>query len=200
MRERDNFRRTARGSSDEGVAPRSFLPLRGPVAGVHVPLTSAQRAGAQSRDAPDHVEVMMKTAANIGVALFMAMLLSPAAMAGDKHKMDTNGDGMVSAGEHSAGAKQKFDAMDANHDGNVTAAEMDARHQARMKEGKATMPMAMSSAEKIKTMDSNGDGMLSAAEHSAGAQRRFSEMDANHDGNLSQTERKAADPMAATDK
>ena len=140
----------------------------------------------------------MKISEKIGVALSMAMLLSFAATAGDKPKMDTNNDGMVSASEHAAGSQKMFEAMDANSDGSVTAAEMDAVHQARMKEGKATMPM--SSADKIKSKDTNGDGMLSAAEYSAGAQRKFSDMDANHDGNLSQTEMKAGDPMASKDK
>jgi Ca2+-binding EF-hand superfamily protein len=140
----------------------------------------------------------MKTSEKIGVALSMAMLLPFAAMADDK-KMDTNGDGMVSASEHAASAKKMFDAMDANHDGNVTAAEMDAMHQARMKEGKATM--SMSSADKIKAKDTNGDGMLSAAENAAGAQRNFDAMDTNHDGNLSAAELKAGhEAMAAKSK
>ncbi|QSX75929.1 hypothetical protein HIV01_005320 [Lysobacter arenosi] len=122
--------------------------------------------------------------------LLLAMLLSPAVMAGhgDKAKMmDTNADGMVSASEHSAGAKKMFDAMDANHDGNVTAAEMDARHQAKMKDGK-TVKTGISSADKIKAIDTNGDGQLSAAEHEAGSQKKFAEMDSNKDGNLSQAE------------
>lgn len=122
--------------------------------------------------------------------LLLAMLLSPAVMAGhgDKAKMmDTNADGVVSASEHSAGAKKMFEGMDANHDGNVTAAEMDARHQAKMKEGK-TVKTGMSSADKIKAIDTNGDGQISAAEHETGSQKKFAEMDSNKDGNLSQAE------------
>lgn len=122
--------------------------------------------------------------------LLLAMLLSPAVMAGDGDKakmMDTNADGVVSTAEHSAGAKKMFDAMDANHDDNVTAAEMDARHQAKAKDGKA-VKTGTSSADKIKTIDTNGDGQLSAAEHEAGSQKKFAEMDTNKDGNLSQAE------------
>jgi hypothetical protein len=122
--------------------------------------------------------------------LLLAMLFSPAVMAGDGDKakmMDSNADGVVSAAEHSAGARKMFDGMDANHDGNVTAAEMDARHQAKMKEGKS-VKTGMSSADKIKTIDTNGDGQLSAAEHEAGSQKKFAEMDTNKDGNLSQAE------------
>ena len=139
----------------------------------------------------------MKISEKIGVALSMATLLSFAAMAGDPPKMDTNGDGMISASEHAAGSQQMFDTMDANKDGNVTAAEMDAHHQTRMNEGKSTMPM--SSADKIKSKDTNGDGQLSAAENAAGAQRNFAKMDANHDGNLSLAEVKAS-AMASQDK
>ena len=47
--------------------------------------------------------------------------------------MDTNHDGVVSADEHAAGAKQMFAKVDADHDGNVTATEMDAAHHAMMK-------------------------------------------------------------------
>jgi hypothetical protein len=49
--------------------------------------------------------------------------------------MDTNGDGKISRAEHAAGAKQMFAQCDANRDGIVTAAEMDA----------ATAPKARSS-------------------------------------------------------
>lgn len=132
----------------------------------------------------------MRTSEKIGIALSTAMLLSFTAMAGDPTKLDTDGDGMVSASEHAAGSQKMFESMDANSDGNVTATEMDAAHQARMKEGKSTMPM--SSADKIKSKDTNGDGQLSAAENAAGAQRNFAKMDANHDGNLSQTEIRAS--------
>ena len=43
-------------------------------------------------------------------------------------KMDTNGDGKISADEHAAGARAMFQEMDTNGDGKVTPAEMDAEH------------------------------------------------------------------------
>ena len=141
----------------------------------------------------------MKISEKIGVALPMATLLSFAAMAGDPPKVDTNGDGMISASEHAAGSQKMFDTMDANKDGNVSAAEMDAHHQTRMSQGKSTM--SMSSADKIKSKDTNGDGVLSSAENAAGAQRNFDAMDTNHDGNLSASEVKAGhDAMVSKDK
>ncbi|MDR0184679.1 EF-hand domain-containing protein [Lysobacter arvi] len=121
-----------------------------------------------------------------------ALLLAPAAaMAGDdKAKMmDTDGDGMVSSAEHAAGAKTMFTRMDANSDGKVTAAEMDAHHAAKMA-GKGDK-MKMSSADKIKKIDTDGDGAITAAEHDAGSAQMFTKMDTNGDGNLTAAEMKA---------
>ncbi|MET3930979.1 Ca2+-binding EF-hand superfamily protein [Lysobacter sp. OAE881] len=121
------------------------------------------------------------------------LLLAPAAvMAGDdKAKlMDTDGDGMVSSAEHAAGAKTMFTQMDANSDGKVTAAEMDAHHAAKMG-GKSGDRMKMSSADKIKKLDTDGDGAISAAEHDAGSAQMFTKMDTNGDGNLTAAEMKA---------
>jgi Ca2+-binding EF-hand superfamily protein len=51
----------------------------------------------------------------------------------DKIKMvDTNGDGVVSADEHAAGAKAMFDKMDSDKDGYLTQSEMEAGHKKMM--------------------------------------------------------------------
>jgi len=51
----------------------------------------------------------------------------------DKIKViDTNGDGMLSAQEHAAGATMMFDKMDTNHDGSLTASEFAAGHAKMM--------------------------------------------------------------------
>jgi len=42
----------------------------------------------------------------------------------DPMPMDLDGDGVVTAAEHAAGARALFDHMDANHDGRVTREEM----------------------------------------------------------------------------
>jgi Ca2+-binding EF-hand superfamily protein len=116
-------------------------------------------------------------------------------------KMDTNGDGRVSRSEHASGAKNMFVEMDANRDGAVTAAEMDARHAqkksadsaprynsdpARAADGSAVADEGV--AAKIRLIDQNGDGQLSASEHEAGTTRLFAEMDTDGDGFLSKTE------------
>jgi hypothetical protein len=103
--------------------------------------------------------------------------------------MDTNKDGMISAAEHSAGAKAKFGKLDADGDGRVTAAEMDTAHSGAGAAGGAAP--AMSSAEKIKAIDTDGDGAITAAEHEQGSRGMFTKMDANGDGNLSAEEMQA---------
>ena len=73
-----------------------------------------------------------------GVAAVLA--LSGAAIAGDMSsaekikKMDTNGDGKLSAAEHAASSREMFMKMDTNKNGNVTVAEMDASHKRMMKD------------------------------------------------------------------
>jgi len=49
-------------------------------------------------------------------------------------KMDSNGDGMLSASEHEAGAAAMFKDMDGNGDGNLSRQEFDAGHRMMMKE------------------------------------------------------------------
>ena len=46
-------------------------------------------------------------------------------------QMDSNGDGVITAEEHAAGAAQRFSAMDANSDGKVTTDEMKSRWKAK---------------------------------------------------------------------
>jgi Ca2+-binding EF-hand superfamily protein len=104
-------------------------------------------------------------------------------------KMDSNGDGKISADEHAAGAKKMFEKMDADKNGQVTAAEMDAAHDKMMGKAKTAEHKAeMSSADKIKMIDTNDDGMISAAEHEAGSKMMFDKMDTDHDGFLTKAE------------
>ena len=49
---------------------------------------------------------------------------APAPPVDDPLPMDLDGDGVVTAAEHAAGARALFDHMDTNHDGRVTREEM----------------------------------------------------------------------------
>ncbi len=81
------------------------------------------------------------------------------------------------------------DKLDANADGKVTAAEMDAAYTtSKPGVGAAKVP---SSAEKIKALDTDGDGALSSVEHEAGSRTMFDQLDANKDGSLTAEEIKA---------
>jgi len=153
----------------------------------------ATRAKRASRSEMDMKHTHLAAALSVGL-----LALSLSATAGDKmgdmhdpmKMMDSNGDGMLSAAEHAAGAKAMFDKMDADHDGSVTTTEMDAAHKGM--DRKDGMQHEMSSAEKIKVIDTDGDGKLSAAEHAAGSQGMFTRSDANGDGNVDAAEMKAA--------
>jgi len=108
---------------------------------------------------------------------------------GDRLKQaDTNGDGMISREEAKALPRllKDFDAIDANHDGQISADELRAFHQARR---------AQRQAEHWKKLDTDGDGRISKAEAQANAPRlaeHFDALDTNHDGYLTPDELKAA--------
>ena len=109
--------------------------------------------------------------------------------AGSAHKpmmMDQDGDDRVSRDEHQARAREMFETMDADGDGKVTAAEMNAAHE--QIRGKKLRRAGASAADKIKRMDTDGDGALSAEEHGASARQVFSEMDEDSDGFLTRDE------------
>ena len=62
----------------------------------------------------------LRTATAIGV---LALAGTVSANEDKWQKLDTNGDGMISAQEHDAGATAMFQEADADGDGSVTAAE-----------------------------------------------------------------------------
>ena len=145
----------------------------------------------------------MKTPTNtraLAAACALALLIVPFAVAGgDNHfkMMDTDGDGKISRAEHAAAAQQMFAQCDANHDGVVTAAEMDA---AMALKGDKPTKHDKTSAEKIQVIDQNGDGQLTIAEHKAGAEKMFTTMDKNGDGFLSKDECDEGQKMMKKDK
>ena len=81
----------------------------------------------------------------------------------DKFKMmDANNDGQVSAAEHDAAVTRMFGDMDGDKDGFVTGAELDAKHAAmKTADTGEKRGMDMKSSDKIAKMDKDGDGKLS---------------------------------------
>jgi hypothetical protein len=139
-------------------------------------------------------EAAMKSRSLIAVGM---LAVSAAALAGGAHPaadaasaevkmMDSNQDGFVSPAEHSAGAKKMFTQMDADHDGKVTAVEMDAAHKGMKSHEHSSKEM--SSAEKIKVVDANNDGVLTAQEHKDASESMFGKMDEDKDGKLTLAE------------
>ena len=119
-----------------------------------------------------------------------ALLAAPAALAHKNatefQRMDGNNDGVVSSSEHEAYARTAFNAIDTNHDDNITADELDAA------EGKvsrhASGPTEMSSAARIRRRDTNADGIISRSEQSDGARQKFIQLDADNNGQLTPQE------------
>ncbi|HEY8507885.1 MAG TPA: EF-hand domain-containing protein [Steroidobacteraceae bacterium] len=108
---------------------------------------------------------------------------------------DTNGDGTVTRDEAQAAAAEqtakRFDALDQNKDGVITADELKQLREAR----RAAMQERFQ--EHFKAADTNGDGVLDESEASKGMPmlaRRFAEIDTNKDGTISQDELKAHHP------
>lgn len=107
-------------------------------------------------------------------------------IAGLMRLLDRNGDGRISQQEHAAGASRTFDAMDADGDGTVTAAEMDATRRGLYGADRTA------AAGEIATVDGNGDGVLTAAEHTTATRVMFDRIDADRDGALTAQELEAA--------
>jgi Ca2+-binding EF-hand superfamily protein len=110
-------------------------------------------------------------------------------------KLDTNGDGVLSADEISKGGERAKMILgaDANGDGNVTLDELLAdisKHQKGSMEGMQP-PSASDIASKImKELDTNGDGVLSTDEISKSGQnaKMIQAADANGDGKVTMDE------------
>jgi Ca2+-binding EF-hand superfamily protein len=106
-------------------------------------------------------------------------------------KMDTNGDGKISADEWTAAHKEMFSKMDTNGDGKISVDEMKAdleKHQKMMAKPGAKEMIS----EKVKMMDTNNDGYISEDEFMASSKTMFDKLDTDHDGYLTKSELKAA--------
>lgn len=124
-------------------------------------------------------------------------------------KMDVNHDRKLDSADRAAHEGEMFDHLDTNRDGSVSRDEFTAAHANGGPEGKpgagqrhgdhggghdgGHMGMMM-----MHMADTNQDGAVSRDEFAAAQAKHFDMMDANHDGQLTQAERKAArDKMKA---
>jgi Ca2+-binding EF-hand superfamily protein len=99
--------------------------------------------------------------------------------------MDADHDGRITAEEHAAAVQRMFTLMDADGDGRVTTAEMEA---GREKVSGAAGASAPSAEDKIRMVDPDRDGILTLEEHAAAARAMFRQMDIDQDGTLSKAE------------
>lgn len=101
--------------------------------------------------------------------------------------LDRDNNDLLSPGEYAAEARARFDALDIDHNRNITVAEMDAAD--------AQAEGEMSSAQKIALHDENEDGILSVDEHQAEVEAQFEVIDANGDRSIDLGELKSGVPV-----
>ena len=94
-------------------------------------------------------------------------------------------DGGITAAKHAAAASKRFEMMDANEDGKISAAEIEASHGA---ESIVWANHPASAAQKIRSLDSNRDGVVTLSEYTTGSQRMFEELDVDGNGVLTPSE------------
>jgi len=101
--------------------------------------------------------------------------------------IDADGNGKVTEAELEAHRAAMFTAVDANADGQLNADELAARQLARF-----TETLADRTARMIENRDNNGDGGLSLDEMDEGpGQRHFARIDTDNDGAISLAEAEA---------
>ncbi|HJY37216.1 MAG TPA: hypothetical protein VJ299_07130 [Steroidobacteraceae bacterium] len=94
-------------------------------------------------------------------------------------------DGGITAAKHAAAASKRFEMMDANKDGKISAAEIEASHGA---ESIVWANHPASAVQKLRSLDSNRDGVLTVSEYTTGSQRMFEELDVDGNGVLTPSE------------
>jgi EF hand len=110
---------------------------------------------------------------------------SPGCQRPQLKEAEGNADGGITAEKHAATAGKRFEMMDKDANGKITADEIVASHGA---ESIIWANHPESAAEKIRSLDTNRDGVLSPAEYSAGSQRMFHILDVDGNGVLTPSE------------
>lgn len=101
--------------------------------------------------------------------------------------IDADKDGKLTYAELEANRKAEFDAADTNKDGALSADELQARALARFQEKLTERTQGM-----LDTMDNDGNGSLSQDEMGEGpGMRNFARIDADNDGSITKEEAQA---------
>jgi Ca2+-binding EF-hand superfamily protein len=107
----------------------------------------------------------------------------PAATQADT--FDVEGNGHLTASAHKASAAKRFELMDTDRDGKVTAAEIGGSRGA---ESIAWAGKMSSAKEKLAELDTNRDGTLTVKEYADSSQKVFNNLDVDGNGVLSDSE------------
>jgi hypothetical protein len=103
-------------------------------------------------------------------------------------------DGVLTREEALARADRRFDALDTDHDGKITAAERAAQPERPRGTADGQTPMPgrghHGGGRMLERADTDKDGMVTRKEFRAVAGRMFDRQDANHDGRVDAAERK----------
>ncbi|MGV8960649.1 MAG: EF-hand domain-containing protein [Stenotrophomonas sp.] len=146
-----------------------------------------------SQRTPMILLAMLLATSAAGVAIAAAPAATPAATKPAVTRLDSNGDGVIDRKEAAAHPRlaERFDQLDKNKDGKLSAAEMPApRHRGGRRGGYAGhngMHGQRHSGLMMRGMDTNQDGRISAAEYQA----HFDKLDVNKDGYIDQADRVA---------
>ena len=125
--------------------------------------------------------------ATAGLVLFATAPVFGSEAETEFKRMDSDGNGKVTAVEHAAYAETMFKQSDTNYDGQVSVAECNAAQAAH---GKKIKKNAAST--HVRLVDTDGSGQISAAGNDAFAKSAFTRADKNGDGTLSEDEVEAA--------
>lgn len=109
------------------------------------------------------------------LAAAAALTMTGAALAQKGPRADPYGDATITKADADKAGAVRFDQLDTNHDGSLSATEISAAPGGRG----------------LARADANSDGAVSKAEFTAQQGQRFDMMDGNRDGQLSKAERDA---------
>ena len=128
----------------------------------------------------------LAVAAALASTFAVAQTAAPASGVKAAQRIDANGDGVIDRAEAAKAPRlaAKFDQLDANKDGKLSAGERPQRMHGKRGGGRG--------GDHLQALDTDKDGRISRTEANAGNAdfaARFTEMDANKDGYLDRTDR-----------